>query len=133
MILNLTRDSQFDKIPSNSIADHDKSKQMDISYFELKELQKSIGKQTIDAQAQLNTEFVNQYGDDATSLRKMLVNTNWISTSFRHWITHDAGVMTIKIFSESILNFAAATTQVPILVSKGCLDLILDLKSSILA
>ena len=38
MILNLTRDSQFDKLASHSVADHDKSKQMDISYFELKEL-----------------------------------------------------------------------------------------------
>jgi len=40
----------------------------------------------------------------------MLVNTNWISTSFRHWITHDAGVMSIKMLSESILNLAADTT-----------------------
>jgi hypothetical protein len=38
LLLNLVRDAGFDQLPSHSLADHDQSKQMDISYFELKEL-----------------------------------------------------------------------------------------------
>ena len=48
MCLNLIRDSTFDTLPSFSIAGYEESKKMDISYFELKELQKTLGKHTID-------------------------------------------------------------------------------------
>ena len=46
--MNLIRDSTFDTLPSFSIAGDEESKKMDISYFELKELQKTLGKHTID-------------------------------------------------------------------------------------
>lgn len=38
MMLNLVRDKNFGKLPSNTLAEHEKSDQMDISYYELKEL-----------------------------------------------------------------------------------------------
>jgi hypothetical protein len=37
-MLNLARDSQFDRLPSSSLTDHEKGEQMDLSYYELKEL-----------------------------------------------------------------------------------------------
>ena len=38
MMLNLVRDKNFGKLPSNTLGEHEKSDQMDISYYELKEL-----------------------------------------------------------------------------------------------
>ena len=48
MVLNLVRDVQFDTLPSYSIASYEESRKMDISYFELKELQKTLGKHAVD-------------------------------------------------------------------------------------
>ena len=48
MALNLVRDVQFDTLPSYSIAGFEESRKMDISYFELKELEKTLGKHSVD-------------------------------------------------------------------------------------
>ena len=47
-MLNLLRDTNFDQIPSNSLAKWEECKKMDISYYELKELEKSLGKQSVE-------------------------------------------------------------------------------------
>ena len=71
MTLNLVRDSTFDSLPSFSIAGYEQSQKMDISYFELKELQKTLGKHTIDGQAQMSSEFVNEYGTDLQESKRL--------------------------------------------------------------
>lgn len=38
ILLNLTRDQHFDSLPSYSLKDSEKSREMDITYYELKEL-----------------------------------------------------------------------------------------------
>ena len=43
-VLNLVRDTEFEKLPSYSLAKWEECKKLDISYFELKELEKSLGK-----------------------------------------------------------------------------------------
>jgi hypothetical protein len=48
MMLNLVRDKNFDRLSSNTLGEHEKSQQMDISYYELKELQKMVGRQMAD-------------------------------------------------------------------------------------
>jgi hypothetical protein len=77
--LNLARDANFEKLPSFSLAEHDKSKDMDISYYELKELQRTIGKQTAEQQGLINQDFENEYGQDCTKIRTKIVHeTSWI-------------------------------------------------------
>ena len=140
MILNLVRDVQFDTLPSYSIANYEESRKMDISYFELKELQKTMGKHAVDGQAQLSSEFVNEYGSDlefSKRLRTMLVkDTNLINAfttgELRKWILNQAGVVTIKMVSEILLHFAYIQELGPMLVQKGLLKLILELQSSLL-
>lgn len=51
----------------------------------------------------------------------------------KHWLTHDAGVTSIKMVSEILLLMASDGSNVPSLISKGCLSLMLDLKSAILS
>ena len=64
LVLNLVRDTDFEKLPSYSLAKWEECKKKDISYFELKELEKSLGKQGVEGQAQLSSEFVNEYGQN---------------------------------------------------------------------
>ena len=47
-VLNLVRDTEFEKLPSYSLAKWEECKKLDISYFELKELEKSLGKQSVE-------------------------------------------------------------------------------------
>ena len=68
-MLNLVRDSEFENLPSYSLAKWEECKKLDISYFELKELEKSIGKQSVEGQAQLASEFINEYGENLEQLR----------------------------------------------------------------
>jgi len=42
MLLNTVRDEKFDMIPSHSLDKHSQLKEMDISYFEFKEMSKTI-------------------------------------------------------------------------------------------
>lgn len=50
----------------------------------------------------------------------------------RHWATKEAGVTSIKMIAEGLLHIAMDASLIPILVQKGALGLILDLKSSVL-
>lgn len=68
-MLNLVRDAEFENLPSYSLAKWEECKKLDISYFELKELEKSIGKQSVEGQAQLASEFINEYGENLEQLR----------------------------------------------------------------
>lgn len=121
-VLNLVRSSDFDKLPSSSLAEHDKSKQMDISYFELKELQKTIGRRTAEQQGLLNQNFENEYGDDCSQIRvHIATNTSWLDylgSTMRQWLIKEAGVTTIKMVSETLLLLAHETSLGPILVQK---------------
>ena len=51
LLLNLVRDTNFENLPSYSLAKWEECKKLDISYFELKELEKSLGKQSVEGQA----------------------------------------------------------------------------------
>jgi len=81
LVLNLVRDVNYDKIPSCSLAKWEECKKLDISYFELKEVEKSLGKMSVEGQAQLMTEFVNEYGENLEELRaKTLSDTKILDT-----------------------------------------------------
>ena len=97
---------------------------MDISYFELKELQKTMGKHAVDGQAQLSSEFVNEYGSDlefSKRLKTWLLNETMLLDAFtsgelRKWVLNYSGVVTIKMVSEILLHFAYVQELGPILV-----------------
>jgi hypothetical protein len=84
----------------------------------------------------INQEFENEYGDDCSYLRTHIVReTSWLDSLcylLSHWLTKEAGVTSIKMVSETLLLLAHETSLGPIMVQKGVLGLILDLKSAIL-
>ena len=43
VFLNLVRDSNFDQLPSYTLAKWEECKKLDISYYELKEFERSLG------------------------------------------------------------------------------------------
>ena len=67
------RDTHFDKIPSFSLKAAEKSKEMDISYYELKELERSISRGNVDIVGHLNSEFINEYGEDTAAIKEKLL------------------------------------------------------------
>ena len=59
MLQNLTRDRDFDTLPSFGVKRDDED--MDLTYYQLKEFKKSLGKA-----AMLSSEYANEYGEDMT-------------------------------------------------------------------
>lgn len=138
VLLNLVRDTDFEKLPSYSISKWEECKKLDISYFELKELEKSLGKQTVESQAQLSAPFINEYGDDLQQLRASLLSDTNVIQAFvqgpiRKWLRQHAGVLSIKMVSEILLHLGEATQLRPMMVQKGVLSLLVDLNSAVVA
>lgn len=77
-MLNLVRDTDFDKLPSYSLSKWEECKKLEISYFELKEFEKTLGQQMVEGQAQLTSEFVNEYGDSMDQLRANTISDTQI-------------------------------------------------------
>lgn len=48
LILNLVRDTDFDKLPSYSLSKWEECKKLEISYFELKEFERTLGQQMVE-------------------------------------------------------------------------------------
>ena len=114
IILNLVRDKFFDKIPSFSLKAAEKSKEMDISYYELKELERSISRGNVDIVGHLNSEFINEYGEDTTEIKRQLLSTQLLKllstqSPLRKWLLNEAGVLSLKMVSESLLGMATVT------------------------
>jgi len=67
MVLNLCRDCFFDKIPSFGLKKGfaEQSEHLDLSYWQMKEVQKQLPKASL-----VMTEFANTYGEDMSSIRK---------------------------------------------------------------
>lgn len=137
MCLQMVRDENFDKIPSFSVAGFEESKKMDISYYELKELQRTLGKHTTEGQARLSTEFINEYGKIRVNFVNKLVTDKhfvdiFVSSDLSQWIKFKAGVVTIKMVSEILLHLGSNPKNVRMLISYGVLTQLLNMKSSLI-
>lgn len=84
LILNLVRSEEYDiQCPSHTLKFHDELKDKEVSYYELKELQKMLGanSQMISIVGQ---SFVNQYGPEemVSEIRDLLVKEVQILSFF---------------------------------------------------
>ena len=43
MLLNLVRDTNFEQLPSQSLANWEECRKLDVSYYELKEFERAMG------------------------------------------------------------------------------------------
>lgn len=73
MTLNLCRDAKFDSIPSFGLKQKDsqQSEHLDLSYWQIKEVKKQLPKASL-----MMTEFANDYGQNMSSVRQQLFNSN---------------------------------------------------------
>ena len=70
--MNLTRDFSFDMVPSYTYQKREKLKEIDISYYEMKELKETFKQNPIIFSQH---EFVNEYGTEelGANVRRFLV------------------------------------------------------------
>jgi len=63
-ILNLVRDSNYNLLPSFTYKESEEATKMELSFYELKELKKTMTQQGLDGYAlTANNDFFNDYGD----------------------------------------------------------------------
>ena len=89
-----------------------------------------------DQQAQLASEFVNEYGENLEQMRANIISDTQIidvmvQGNFRKWMRQSAGVIALKMVSEILLHLGDLTVMRPMLVQKGVLGLIIDMQSAI--
>lgn len=96
----MVRDENFDAVPSFSIKRGDED--LDLTYYQLKELKASLPKTAIYA-----NEFANCYGVDTSAFRKRLLHEHFVEvlglllkTAAR---TSALGVLQLKMLSETLL------------------------------
>jgi hypothetical protein len=69
---------------------------MDLSYYQLKELKKSLPKT-----AMFTCEYANCYGKDMNAIRQLLVDSKCLAVVGK--FAKESGVLTLKMISEIIL------------------------------
>eukprot|EP00347_Sterkiella_histriomuscorum_P004796 403359065 len=134
MLLNLLRSQDYDLIPSFTYTKSEKLKDMDMSYYQLKELKQTL-KQSKQLYSQLNQEFINEYGEEelVIELRLCLITECEILSVFkgmRDFIRFKSGIITKKMLSESLLHLAGQKELIPLLVSNGIIGYLLEIRKS---
>ncbi|CDW80778.1 e3 ubiquitin-protein ligase chip [Stylonychia lemnae] len=122
ILLNLIRSQDYDLIPSFTYSKKEKLREMDMSYYELKELRKTLSNSR-QLYAQLNQDYVNEYGIEeevAQNIRNALIidcELFGLIKSLREYLKFRCGVVVKKMITEIILQISYQKNLVPLLVS----------------